>query len=183
MNTSSFLTALRAHASIPLLFRAGREIVSPGYHLTEVKRVAYETMDCGAMLHRWTETQFELWVPDADKRVAGRGHMPAEKFLRIVQRVEAELPLDGEAPARIYAAFGDEPAALYDVAGLVAKDDGLWVELTADRTRCKAAERRFAAGTGSCCDGGAEGPRRETAEAGCGCGTKQADTSAVACCA
>lgn len=183
MNTSSFLTALRAHVSLPLLFRAGRQIVAPGYHLTEVKRVAYETMDCGAMLHRWNETQFELWVPEAEKGAAGRGHMPTEKFLRIVQRVEAELPLDREAPARIHAAFGEQPAALYDVAAVVAKDDGLWIELTADKTRCKAAERRLAAGTGSCCGRGTEESQKEEAEAGCGCGTKQADTSVVACCA
>src|SRR5690349_12378726 len=105
MKTSSFLTALRAHPERPLVFRAGTEIASPGYHLTEVKRVGYETMDCGAMTHRWSESQFEIWVPSLNAVTAGRGHMPAAKFLRIIERVEAELPLDGEATARIHASF------------------------------------------------------------------------------
>ncbi|MDP3166646.1 MAG: DUF6428 family protein, partial [Hydrogenophaga sp.] len=110
MKTSSFLTALRAQTGMPLVFRADRETVAPGYHLTEVKRVAYETMDCGAMTHRWAETQFELWVPAGAEGVAGRGHMPAGKFLRIVDRVTAELPLNEEATARVHASFGGQPA-------------------------------------------------------------------------
>ncbi|WP_415908868.1 DUF6428 family protein [Oleiharenicola sp. Vm1] len=63
MKTSAFLSALRAHVALPVVFRAGAAVIPSSYHLTEVKRVAYETMDCGAMTHRWSETQFELWVP------------------------------------------------------------------------------------------------------------------------
>src|SRR5687767_6889847 len=137
MKTSSFLAALRANSTLPLVFRAGREIVSPGYHLTEVKRVSYETMDCGALTHRWAESQFEVWVPSGAP-TAGRGHMAAEKFLKIIDRVEAELPLQGETSARIHASFGGQPAALYDIDRVTARDGQLWIELSPDRTRCKA---------------------------------------------
>lgn len=181
MKTSSFLTALRSHATLPLLFRAGRDIVSPGYHLTEVKRVAFETMDCGAMTHRWSESQFEIWVPSGSKDTANRGHMPAEKFLRIIDRVEAELPLQGDASARIHASFNGQPAALYDVEVATARDGKLWIELSPDRTRCKAAERRSAAGGAACCGAGAEEPA-EKESAGCGCSTAKAGATATACC-
>ena len=63
MKTSSFFTALRSNSTLPLVFRSGADVVAPGYHLTEVKRVGYETMDCGATTHRWAENQFEVWVP------------------------------------------------------------------------------------------------------------------------
>lgn len=182
MNTSSFLAALRANPDLPLVFRAGREIVHPGYHLTEVKRVSYETMDCGAMTHRWAESQFEIWVPALAHLEVGRGHMPAAKFLKIVDRVEAELPLEREATARIHASFRDQPAALYDIAGVTPQDGKLWIELSPDRTRCKAAERRLAAATGGCCGVGADGAE-EKESSSCGCGVAPREAANVACCA
>lgn len=181
MNTSSFLTALRTHSGLPLAFRAGSETVSPGYHLTEVKRVAYETMDCGAMMHRWSESQFELWVPAVAE--PGRDHMEAAKFLRIIDRVEAELPLNPDATARIHASFAGQGAALYAIDAIDARDGKLWVELSPDRTRCKAAERRLADSGGGCC-GTASPEKTETpARSGCGCDTRKTATAATACCA
>lgn len=151
MKTSSFLTSLRANASLPLVFRAGRETVLPGYHLTEVKRVTYETLDCGAKTHRWTETQFEVWAPGLEKIIPGRGHMPVEKFLKIIGQVESELPFHGESEARIFASLNGQPASLYEIDAVRAQDGKLWVELNADRARCKAAERKLASATGGCC--------------------------------
>lgn len=183
MNTSSFLTALRSHGSFPLVFRSGGEIVSPGYHLTEVKRVSYETMDCGAMTHRWSETQFEIWVPAAANAERGRGHMAAEKFLRIIDRVETELPLKPDAIARIHASFAGGAAALYDVAAVEARDGQLSVELTPDRTRCKSAERRLAAAAGACCGSSPETTSPVESASSCGCGSNTAEPAAAVCCA
>ncbi|HRI82177.1 MAG TPA: DUF6428 family protein, partial [Opitutaceae bacterium] len=56
MHTSAFPDTLRARRDHALVFRAGSRLIHPGYHLTEVKRVAYETMDCGGLAHRWNET-------------------------------------------------------------------------------------------------------------------------------
>jgi hypothetical protein len=182
MNTSSFLTALRANESLPLVFRTSRQLVSPGYHLTEVKRVSYETMDCGAMLHRWAESQFEIWVPALAGAASDRGHMPAGKFLKIVDRVEAELPLKGEAIARVHASFDGQPAALYDIDAVTPRDGKLWIELSPDRTRCKAAERRGAAATGGCCGSKADESEGQEVVSDCGCGASKAE-AAIACCA
>jgi hypothetical protein len=183
MNTAAFLTALRAQPTLALVFRAGGRLVNPGYHLTELKRVAYETMDCGGLTHRWSETQFEIWVPPLSGVLPARDHMPAAKFLAIVDRVERTLPLDGEAPARIHAAFDGQPAALYDIANVTAAEGQLWIELTPDRTRCKAAERRLASATGGYCGSETESPTSPAAEAGCGCGeVTPAGQRATACC-
>ncbi len=184
MKTSSFLAALRAQPHLPVEFRAGTETLHPGYHLTEVKRVAYETMDCGAMTHRWAESQFELWVPARAGAIAGRDAMTAAKFLRIVDRVEAELPLADGAEARIYASFGEQPAVLHGVERVAVVDGRLRVDLVADRARCKAAERRIGALTGGCC--GTPGADAEPVAAAtgpeCGCEAAPAEGRA-ACCA
>ena len=186
MTTTSFLASLRLHADLPLVFRLGSArtlSLAPGYHLTEVKRVAYETMDCGAMTHRWSETQFELWVPPLVGALPGRAAMPAGKFLQIVDRVHGTLPLDGEAVVRVHAALGDHPAALYEIAAVTPLGGQLVVELTADRTRCKAAERRVGAVTGGCCGLGTPPDANDAETAGCGCGEKSpAGSEPVACC-
>ena len=185
MNTSAFLHALRSHADLPVVFQSGREIVPPGYHLTEVKRVSYETMDCGALTHRWFESQFELWTPAATEPNSNRGHMAAAKFLKIVDRVEAQLPLSRDAVARVHTSFAGGPAALHDIAAVEVRDGQLWVELTPDRTRCKAAERRAASGAegGGCCGTGAEASQPSPAGQACGCGSANTASAAAACCA
>jgi hypothetical protein len=181
MKTSAFLATLRAHAALPLVFRASAGAISPSYHLTEVKRVAYETMDCGAMTHRWSETQFELWVPPLVGSLPGRDYMKAAKFLSIIDRVEKELPLEGDAPARVFVSLGDQGAALYDVESIVPADGQLFVHLTADRARCKAAERRVASLTGGCCGSAEEKDTAalETAavESGACCGSTPSRSS------
>lgn len=152
MKTSVFLQTLRAHPALPVVFRHGGDTVPAGYHLTEVKRVAYETMDCGAMTHRWSETQFELWTPPLHGLNPLRGLMPAGKFLAILDRVGGELPLAGETDARIHARLGDNPPSLWDIDSAVPAGRQLVVALTPDRTRCKAAERRVCNLLGTCGD-------------------------------
>lgn len=182
MKTSAFISILRQNGSLPLVFRAQGETISAGYHLTEVKRVSYETMDCGSMAHEWAETQIEVWVPPLSGLVPGRGHMPADKFLRIIDRVEAKLPLKGEALARIHAAFAGQPAALYGIESVTIQDGTLVVELSPDRTRCKAAERQAAILTGGCCGGGEDKPAETATSSGCGCGSKPANARQEVCC-
>jgi hypothetical protein len=181
MKTSSFLAELRRHSNLPAVFRAGGSAIAPHYHLTEVKRVNYETMDCGALAHRWSETQLELFEPSTAE--AGRTHMPARKFLQIIDRVERDLPLRPDAVVRIHAAFQGQPAALYDVATMTVVDGALSIELSPDRTRCKAAERRACLVGG----GGDVPARAETTTAqtsgGCGCASATSAPAEAACCA
>ena len=178
MKTSILLTTLRAHPALPVVFRHGGDTVPAGWHLTEVKRVAYETMDCGALTHRWAETQFELWTPPLNGLNPLRGHMPAGKFLAIIDRVEKELPLTGDTEARIHARLGDNPPALWGIELAAPAGGQLVVSLTPDRTRCKAAERSVCNLVGACGDKAAQ-------EDGPCCSGKPADRRGdkIACCA
>jgi hypothetical protein len=179
MKTASFLTALRQQASLPLVFRTADHVVSPGYHLTEVKRVTYDTMDCGGLTHQWSETQFEIWVPPLSGLTPGRTFLSADKFLRIINRVEAALPLAGETTARVHASFAGQPAALYEITSLAAADGRLWVNLAPDRTRCKAAERRLGSLAGCCVTREDDGPAESE---GCGCASSASTESARSVC-
>lgn len=185
MNTSTFLTTLRSHSALPLVFQAAGDTIPPGYHLTEVKRVAYETMDCGGMTHAWAETQFEIWVPPLADLTPDRDYLSAAKFLRILERVEQKLPLDGTSTARIHASFADDPATLYEIDSVHAAEGRLRIELRPDRTRCKSAERRLAAWSGGCCGSGAveTSSTPVAGSAGCGCRAPERAATAVAGCA
>jgi hypothetical protein len=182
MNTAEFLSTLRAHRDRPLFFSLGRSRHVPaGYHLTEVKRVAFETMDCGAMMHRWRETHFELWTsPLPEIRPA---FMAADKFLSIVGRVEEKLPLEGGTEAKIYFGDGDSLAALYSVDAVTVAHDRLEVRLSADKTQCKAATRRIkglVSAVTSCCSGAKQ--EDGAAETGGCCGGTERSGKATGCC-
>jgi hypothetical protein len=153
MNTADFLDTLRNHPELELVFSAAGRAIAAGYHLTEVKRVSFETMDCGGAQHRWSESQFELWHVPLSGVLGDRGWMAAGKFLKIVQRVEGELPLDPLAEARVHAEL-EGRAALYRVASMRTEEGILRVELVVDRTRCKSAERWIAGMAGGCCGSG-----------------------------
>lgn len=179
MNTSSFLTHLRLNSSLPLVFRSGGETLDPSFHLTEVKRVGFETVDCGGMRHEWRETHFEIWVPPS--REPSGGPMAAAKFLQIVERVEADLPLTGDAPVRIFAAFSGGPGATYEVAAIRAVNGHIQVELTPQPTRCKSAERRAALAERGCCVEETRVTASQASES-CGCTTLSAQEAGVSCC-
>lgn len=181
MKTSSFLGQLRRYSHLPAIFRAGGSGIAPHYHLTEVKRVRYETMDCGAQSHEWSETQLELWVPAAPD--PARTHMLGSKLLQIIDRVERELPLTQDAVVRIHAAFRGQVPALHDVESIAVVDGALSIELAPDRTRCKAAERRAAELQRA---GESDEPFATGATAGstgCGCASSGSLHAVAACCA
>jgi len=191
MKTSLLLATLRAHPALPVVFRRGGDTVPAGWHMTEAKRVTYETMDCGARTHRWDETQFEIWVSPLNGVNPLRRHMTAGKFLRIVDRVEQELPLPGDAEARIHAVLGDGPPALWDIESAGPSGGQLVVSLAPDRTRCKAAERRVCNLLGACGDNArgddspccsSEPAAAEPKQASVCCGTTSAQTEKAACC-
>jgi hypothetical protein len=171
MQTASFLAALRAHPPLPLVFSpAAGPAVPAGYHLTEVKRVALSSMDCGGEQHAGAETHFELWLPPLS--APGSAPMSAGKFLRIVDRVAAALPLDEASEAKVFFGPRGGAAALHRVVDVVANADRLVVALEAEGTRCRALERRTSpvrAALAACCAGGDDRTAASTAGERC-CG-------------
>src|ERR1700694_3757963 len=103
MKTDEFITALRNSANKQLLFvNESGDAVHSGYHLTEVKAVNFDTVDCGGQVNHWHETILQLWVPaDTDDE-----YMSVAKFLSIYDKVRRLIPLDHDAEIRVE--YGDE---------------------------------------------------------------------------
>ena len=176
MNTSRFLDALRARPDLPLAFSTQAGAVPAGFHLTEVKRVAHETVDCGSVTHRWIENQFELWTPsDAgpDRRA-----MPAGKFLAIVEKVRRILALDESAEARVFGRVAGGTDQLHEIESVETGADLIRVRLEPVSASCKARDRRMAAVPGSderCCSGGSD----STAGGGSCCDSRESGQDAA----
>jgi hypothetical protein len=62
MNTQSFLNTLEKHKNKELLFQyTPNLLVGTNYHITEVKHVTIDSVDCGAQTDSWKETIVQLW--------------------------------------------------------------------------------------------------------------------------
>lgn len=148
MKTKDFIDTLRRSPDKALLFtNAGGDTIHRGYHLTEIKAVAYNTVDCGGQKNRWNETVLQLWVPqdpDGD-------YMKAGKFAQIYEKVRGLAPVDEDAEVRIE--YGDDnffPTA-YSV-GDVHEDAGtIRFLLEPPSATCKARDRAQSRDAQSCC--------------------------------
>ena len=147
MKTNEFISELRAAPQNRLRFvNEGGDAVHPGYHLTELKAVSLETVDCGGQVNHWRETVAQLWVPpEADDAC-----MTAQKFLAIFDRVRGLISLNLATDLRVE--YGDKnffPSTYY-VESVTRAADETRVLLTPPETTCKARERR-ACSSEACC--------------------------------
>lgn len=137
LDTRTFLDTLSTHPGALLAFSHADFQVPGGFHLTEVKALAIEGMDCGGHADQWFETHFQLWHSGKEDH----HHLDVGRFLRIVDRVRPAVPLRDTAQARIEWGDGTRPAVLYPVGGATYADGTLTVQLYDPRVTCKANDR------------------------------------------
>ncbi len=139
MDTKDFLAALEPYPTRALIFDLGEQRVRPGYHVTEVKAVNVQGMDCGGQGDAWSETVIQLWAPDNAKEP----FMRVGKFLSIYSRVAERIPVAEDAGVRLE--YGDigAPAISYHVQNIQLKDKEVVVRLAPPAVTCKARERSY----------------------------------------
>lgn len=134
-----FIPQLNATAAKPLRFTVGgQKLVPNDFHVTEIKKVSVESVDCGGGTSRWQELVIQLWSPRGDDTPQP---MTVEKFSKIMAKADALSLLDGEHVRFEYGAVG-MPAIQYTLGGLRTADDALEVELVAPHVACKPQEHR-----------------------------------------
>ncbi|GIW25125.1 DUF6428 family protein [Meiothermus sp.] len=145
MQTQAFLDALSGYEDRPLVFEyTPGQHIAPGYHVTEVMSVIYESMDCGGQANFWRETVVQLMGPGPNDKPE---FMTVQKFLRIYRRVAAAVPVRGEAPVRFEYGGVALPAVQYHVGQIALEGEHLVVRLTPPSVTCKAQDRNPA----NCC--------------------------------
>lgn len=136
LRVGELLTALEAAADLPLVFSYNGQDVKPGYHVTEIKVGRFEALDCGANPESWIEIFVQLWDVSEDG-----AHMPASKFLRIVEKVATRVELKPGARLTFEVSDGARPMQLYRAA--LPRFDGslVRVDLSPRAASCKPRDR------------------------------------------
>ncbi|CAM3447859.1 DUF6428 domain-containing protein [Deinococcus saxicola] len=137
--TAALIDALRAPSQRPLEFwLSGQVLVSPGYHVTEIKAVSIEAMDCGGKAASWRETVIQLM--DGSAEDAAGGFMTNRKFLAIYDRVTGKIPVRAEAEVRFEYGTAQAAAVQFHVTHLEVQPERLIVHLRQPGVQCKAGE-------------------------------------------
>lgn len=139
MKTSDFVRLLDENPEYNLYFEYQKgKFVRTDYHITEIKNVSFDTVDCGGLQNQWQETHVQLWeteMPDPNHQV---DTSKALKIFRVVDKVRALLQ-----DTEIKFEYGNEsfPTAILPVYELVKNGTNLIVHLTPTLTSCKAKDR------------------------------------------
>ncbi len=139
MKTKEFLQLLKAHPEKELLFEYGAgRTVGANYHITEVKNITVDAVDCGAGTDFWKETVIQLWENPTE---AGKSsYMTVYKAQAILDKVNRIKPMDREAPLLFEYGNPHFHTAQLSVEGATAVGKQLRVMLQPQNARCKASE-------------------------------------------
>jgi len=137
MKTQEFITKLKENKGANLLFEYSKgKIAGTNYHLTEVKNVTFETVDCGGNTNNWKETHLQLW--ESPNEIGKENYLTVDKVIDIIERVNDINPLWLDTEVKVE--FGNEifHTSILDISGFVNKNKQFIVQLFSTKTGCKA---------------------------------------------
>ena len=139
MNTQELLSLLQEHPDKSLLFEyAPDSFVGANYHITEVKNVIIDSVDCGSGTDFWKETVIQLW--ESPKEIGKRDFMTVKKALAILNKVDLMKPMDREAVVKFEYSNSSFHTAQLFVSDHTLINDQLVFKLSVHKTDCKAQE-------------------------------------------
>ena len=139
MKTKEFLNILQSHPNKSLLFEyTPGQLVGANYHITEVKHLKIDSVDCGARTDAWNETIVQLW--ESPSEIGKTEYMSAFKALGILNKVGKMKPYDLNSEIKI-----EYSNPLFHTAQLFINDleiygDNLVAKLAVEQTDCKAKD-------------------------------------------
>ena len=139
MNTLDFLELLEENKDKDLLFEyMPQQFVRPNYHITEVKHLHVDSVDCGAGTDSWKETVIQLWEDRSETEISKS--MSTLKALGILKKVGK---IKNYAPnSEVKFEYGNSifhTAHLY-IADFRKEEKNLIINLSVTKTDCKAKE-------------------------------------------
>lgn len=139
MKTKEFFNVLEQHKDKSLLFEyAPNLLVGANYHITEVKHLLIESVDCGSQTDSWRETVIQLW--ESPSELGKTEYMTVFKALAILKKVGAMKPYVLEAELKLEYSNSTFHTAQLFVNDFEIKDNQLIVKLDIEKTDCKAKE-------------------------------------------
>ena len=139
MKTREFLDILNANRDKSLLFEySNGKFVGANYHITEVKHIHIDSVDCGANSDSWNETLIQLWESPSE---AGKTeYMSTLKALGILNKVAKLRAFDPDAELKFEYGNDSFHTAHLFVNDIQADDSRLVVKMAVTKTDCKAKD-------------------------------------------
>lgn len=139
MKTSEFFNLLETHKDKALLFSyTPGKWVGANYHITEVKHLKIDSVDCGIGTDAWNETIIQVW--ESPSEIDKKEFMSVYKALGILKKVGKMKAYDLDAEVKIE--YGNDR---FHTAQLFISDYGivqgqLQLHLAVEKTDCKAKD-------------------------------------------
>tara|TARA_B110000003_G_scaffold272845_1_gene309499 strand:+ start:3354 stop:3845 length:492 start_codon:yes stop_codon:yes gene_type:complete len=139
MTTQEFFNILKEHPGKSLLFQyMPGQLVGANYHITEVKHITVESVDCGAREDSWKETIIQLW--ESPSEIGKIDFMSCHKALAILNTVGKIRPYTNTSTVRFeYSNTLFHTAQLF-VSAVEVTNVSLLVHLATQKTACKAED-------------------------------------------
>jgi len=139
MKTIEFLSLLKENPNKNLLFEyKPGALVPANYHITEVKNITIDAVDCGAQASFWKETVIQLW--ESPEEIGKKAYMSAYKALSILNKVNKIKPMEKDVEVKFeYSNANFHTAQLFVHAHQIAGDN-LVFHLGIEPTDCKAKD-------------------------------------------
>ena len=138
MKTNEFLSLLQQQPDKKLLFEyRPQQFVAPGYHITEIKNITVDAVDCGAGTDFWKETVIQLWedpTEDTDR------YMSAKKALDILKKVDRIKPMEKDVEVKFEYSNPDFHTAQLFVNAFTVNNNAIVMQLGVEKTDCKAKD-------------------------------------------
>ena len=139
MKTKQFLDLLQQHQNHALLFEyTPNLLVGANYHITEVKHVSVDSVDCGSQTDEWRETIIQLW--ESPSELGKTEYMTAYKALAILNKVGEMKPYILDAEVKFEYSNANFHTAQLFVNDYELRNNNLIVKLAIEKTDCKAKE-------------------------------------------
>lgn len=137
MKTKEFISKLSENKNKALLFEYTKDkYVGTNYHLTEIKNVQFNSVDCGGNSNSWKETHLQLW--ESPSEIGKENYMTVDKIIQIIERVDHINPLWQETAIKVEYGNDEFHTSIMNIAELEIKKNQLIVKLFSEKTLCKA---------------------------------------------
>lgn len=139
MKTQEFLSLLETHKEKALLFEYAPDLlVGANYHITEVKHITVDSVDCGAQTDAWKETIIQLW--ESPNELGKTEYMTAFKAIAILNKVAKMKAYNLDSEAKIEYSNATFHTAQLFITDYAIKNNNLIIKLAIAKTDCKAKE-------------------------------------------
>lgn len=139
MKTQELFTILEENKTKSLLFEyATNQLVGANYHITEVKHITIDSVDCGAQTNAWKETIIQLWESPED--FGKTEFMTVVKAQSILKLVGTKKPYILDAEVKFEYSNATFHTAQLFVDDFKVKNNNLIIKLAVEKTDCKAKD-------------------------------------------